>query len=67
MKKHVVGVCFGLVKKPTKGMAKKVEVQEKKNSPRPNDNFFVYIQLTLKDSHSFNEQKETTMISKEYT
>ena len=48
MKKHVVEVCFVLAKKPTEGMAKKVEVQEKKNSRRPNDNFFVYIQPTFK-------------------
>ena len=27
-KKHIFGVCFVLAKKPTKGMAKKVGVQE---------------------------------------
>ena len=57
MKKHVVGVCFVLAKKLTEGMAKKVEVQEKKNSRRPNDNFFVTFSLLLKYSPSFNEQK----------
>ena len=29
MKKHVVGACFVLARKLTKGMAKKFEVQEK--------------------------------------
>ena len=45
--KRVVGVCFVLAKKPTKGMAKKVEVQEKKKNQRCTDYFFVYIPLTF--------------------
>ena len=48
MKKHVAGFGFVLAKKPTEGMNKKVEVQEKKKGRRSNDNFFVYIPPTFK-------------------
>ena len=66
MKKHVVGVCFVLAKKPTEGMAKKVEVQEKKAVEGLMTTFSFTLSLLLKYSPSFNEQKETTIISKEY-
>ena len=66
MKKHVVGVCFVLAKKPTEGMAKKVGVQEEERVEGLPTTFSFTLRLLLKDSPSFYEQNEAAIIGKKY-
>ena len=59
-----MGFCFVLAKKLTEGKAKKVEVHEKKSRVKGLLTYFFFYIPLIKDSPSFYEQNETTIISK---